>query len=163
MMSEGVEAVGVVVRDILSRRQLLRPIPLGSWEDVVGPQIAARAQPIRLSKGLLVIHAYDSVWKHHLEFLKDEIAAKVNARAQADLVTRVVIKVGEIPAEEGRQELLEGEGSTKRAGKPKGPPHRRKKRVERYDLSESARHLVKTIRDPELRTLARKLLSLFPP
>jgi len=110
---------------------------------------------------VLVVIAHDSVWKHHLELLKDALAEKINGRYPEPVIEKIVVKVGEVPREAPSlnplSESVDKIGSTKgrrAAARKKRPPSRA--------LTDEEKQLVKTLPDPELRAIATRLLKHVP-
>jgi len=56
------------------------------WNDAVGPQIARRAQPIRLRGRTLLIAVSSAPWMQELQLLKRTIQAELNARLSRPLI-----------------------------------------------------------------------------
>lgn len=67
------------------------------WVSIVGEPIASNTWPdqIRYKKLYLLVH--NSVWLHQLTFLKPTLIQKLNQVAGADVVTDIVLKIGELP------------------------------------------------------------------
>jgi predicted nucleic acid-binding Zn ribbon protein len=51
-----------------------------AWDEVVGPQIAAHARPVRVREGVLEVRVDQPVWMQQLQLLKPRILAKLNGR-----------------------------------------------------------------------------------
>ena len=68
-----------------------------NWVSIVGEPIASNTWPdqIRYKKLYLLVH--NSVWLHQLTFLKPTLIQKLNTVAGAELVTDIVLRVGELP------------------------------------------------------------------
>lgn len=68
------------------------------WVSIVGEPIASHTWPdqIRYKKLYLLVH--NSVWLHQLTFLKPTLLHKLNTVAGGELVTEIVLRVGEIPS-----------------------------------------------------------------
>lgn len=68
------------------------------WVSIVGEPIASNTWPdqIRYKKLYLLVH--NSVWMHQLTFLKPTLLQKLNTVAGGELVTDIVLRVGEIPS-----------------------------------------------------------------
>ena len=47
------------------------------WEEIVGPEIAARTRPVHLSRGRLLVECDHDVWRTELSFLKPEILKRI--------------------------------------------------------------------------------------
>ena len=56
------------------------------WADIVGPAIAAHAVAEKISGGVLQVRVDDAVWRAELHLRREEICAKVNARAGEEIV-----------------------------------------------------------------------------
>ncbi len=67
------------------------------WDEVVGAAIAERARPQRLREGVLVVQVSSHTWMQELQFLKDEIRRKLNARLGAALIRDLQFVSGRIP------------------------------------------------------------------
>ena len=67
------------------------------WASIVGEPIASNTWPdqIRYKKLYLLVH--NSVWLHQLTFLKPSLIQKLNGVAGMELITDVVLRVGELP------------------------------------------------------------------
>ncbi|MCX5724857.1 MAG: DciA family protein [Nitrospirae bacterium] len=70
------------------------------WVSIVGEPIASNTWPdqIRYKKLYLLVH--NSVWLHQLTFLKPTLIQKLNQVAGADVVTDIVLRIGELPEAE---------------------------------------------------------------
>lgn len=68
------------------------------WDDAVGPAIAANAQPAAFRGKILIVHVSSSTWIHHLQFLKKDILAKLNAAFGQDRVAEIKFKIGPVVA-----------------------------------------------------------------
>jgi hypothetical protein len=68
------------------------------WASIVGEPIASNTWPdqIRYKKLYLLVH--NSVWLHQLTFLKPTMLHKLNMVTGGELVTDIVLRVGEIPS-----------------------------------------------------------------
>lgn len=67
------------------------------WVSIVGEPIASNTWPdqIRYKKLYLLVH--NSVWLHQLTFLKPTLIQKLNQVAGSEVVTDIVLKIGELP------------------------------------------------------------------
>ena len=48
------------------------------WEEIVGEVLARHARPVRLRRGVLLVHVDDSLWMQELQFLKHDIRDRLN-------------------------------------------------------------------------------------
>ena len=97
----GPEAIGPIVRDIVSRLGIKELVVSSRvfqvWSAVVGAAIAAHAQPHSLREGTLIVHVDSSVWLAQLErFRKRQIREKLNRELPYPMVKRIVLRIGEL-------------------------------------------------------------------
>jgi predicted nucleic acid-binding Zn ribbon protein len=59
------------------------------WEEIVGPEIAARTRPVHLSRGRLLVECDHDVWRTELSFLKPEILKRI-AEVQGEGVVKEI-------------------------------------------------------------------------
>lgn len=72
----------------------------GRWPQIVGPELAAHVQPVRLHGGVLVVRAESSAWATQVRYLSGQLADRANEVLGADSVRRVnvVVTPGDDPA-----------------------------------------------------------------
>jgi hypothetical protein len=79
-----VTMIGTLVTELLGRQGLAGKcreyLAWQVWEEVVGPQIASRAQPVRMRDGVLEVRVEQPVWMQQLQLLKPGILLRLNAR-----------------------------------------------------------------------------------
>jgi predicted nucleic acid-binding Zn ribbon protein len=68
------------------------------WKEVVGPDVAAHAEPTSLREGVLRIRADSPAWATEIGYLAAEIRSRVNAATGASLVTEIRVWTGPPPA-----------------------------------------------------------------
>ncbi|MDA3903959.1 MAG: DUF721 domain-containing protein [Desulfuromusa sp.] len=77
------EKVGSLLKQILGQpgigEQITRHQAWLVWDQLVGEQIAARARPLKLRKGVLEVQVDHPVWMQQLQMLKPKILEKINA------------------------------------------------------------------------------------
>ena len=66
------------------------------WDEVVGEQIARRAQPQRLRDGVLTVAVSSHSWMQELQFLRATICEKLNDRLGSPLISALVLVPGEV-------------------------------------------------------------------
>jgi hypothetical protein len=147
------------VKLFLARHPAFTPNPLGDWNELVGPQVARYAQPHSLKKKVLVVHAFDAIWKHHLDLNKEALLEKINHKRAEPLVEKIRVLVGAIeesdPVLNPNYKLLnEIKAKNVRGKKRKKPPVRR--------LTDEERDLLARLPDPDLRAIGKKLLQRLP-
>jgi hypothetical protein len=115
------------------------------WVSIVGEPIASNTWPdqIRYKKLYLLVH--NSVWMHQLTFLKPTLIQKLNTVAGTELVTDIVLRVGELPEADSGPALPESLRATV------SPPSAAL-------LEEISAH-VTTIQDPILRDRLTELMA----
>ena len=59
------------------------------WEQIVGPEIAARTRPLHLTRGRLLVECDHDVWRTELSFLKPEILKRI-AEVEGDGVVKEI-------------------------------------------------------------------------
>jgi hypothetical protein len=57
----------------------------GRWEELVGPQIAQHARPIRLDSKVLVIEVDDPAWATQIHLLSNEIRTRLALEVGAEV------------------------------------------------------------------------------
>ena len=66
------------------------------WEDVVGPQIAARTRPVRIREGVLEVNVDQPTWMQQLQFMKPKILTQLNAELGKATVKDLYLKRGKV-------------------------------------------------------------------
>ena len=123
------------------------------WPNIVGDPIATHTRPDQIRFKKLYVFVHNSVWLQQLTFLKPVLLEKVNTMAGETLVTEIVLRIGELSAEQ-------------RSSLP--PPTREATRPQPSAelLKEAALHS-QGIQDPALRehlaAVMVQALSLTPP
>ncbi len=105
----------------------------GRWLDIVGPDVAAHAEPTSLRSGVLRIRADSPVWAHEIGYLAEEIKGRTNALLGRAAVAEVRIwsglsktagtgspdrsraTSGEPPASTGHEESADPQSALERA------------------------------------------------
>ena len=68
------------------------------WKEIVGPDMAAHAEPTSLKAGVLRVRADSPAWATEIGYLAAEIQSRVNAVTRAALVKEVRVWTGPPPA-----------------------------------------------------------------
>jgi hypothetical protein len=118
-----------------------------NWVSIVGEPIASNTWPdqIRYKKLYLLVH--NSVWLHQLTFLKPTLLHKLNCVAGGELVTDIVLRVGEIPSRAAAfttTDRIDGNFT-----------------ISEVILAEASSH-ISAIHDPELRLQFTEVISRYP-
>lgn len=66
------------------------------WDEVVGPQIARRARPIRIRDGVLEVRVDQPVWMQQLQLLKPRILTRLNQALGKELLRDLFLRRGAI-------------------------------------------------------------------
>jgi len=69
--------------------KLLETRVLLAWEEAAGP-LACRARPVKIRQGKLEVAVASPVWRMQLNFAKQEIVARLNARAGKEVIGELV-------------------------------------------------------------------------
>ncbi len=98
---EGPEAIGPIVREILSRLGLKELTSHSRifeiWDTVVGPSIALHARPYSFRDGILTVNVDSSVWLAQLErYRKRQIREKLNKELPNPMVKKLIFRFGEL-------------------------------------------------------------------
>jgi hypothetical protein len=114
------------------------------WKEMLGEPIASHTWPdqIRFKKLYLVVR--NSVWLQQLTFLKPTLLAKINAEAGTELITEIVLRVGEIPAHSRETDF-----DTNKTAQPV---------VSEAALTEASAHAA-SVQDPDLRTRLTQVMA----
>lgn len=67
------------------------------WSDVVGAAVAARAEPASYRDGVLSVRVAGAAWMQELQFMKDELRQRLNARLGAELIRDIYFVSGAAP------------------------------------------------------------------
>jgi hypothetical protein len=60
-----------------------------AWPAALGEQLGSRAQPLRLTRGELLVSVPDAVWRQELSLLAPRIIARLNERLGSPVVQRL--------------------------------------------------------------------------
>lgn len=105
--------VGDTLRSLVSRRgwdERLRGASAWSrWEEIVGPDLAARCEPVRLVSGTLTVRAENQVWATQLRYMLPHLRANAESVLGAGTVREVTVVVGRL---QGRDVELPGSSGT---------------------------------------------------
>lgn len=86
---------GDVLAKLVQTRGWERPAAeamlFGSWEKVVGPDIAARSRPVSLVDGELTVEAESTAWATQLRLLNKKILANIGTSVGHNIVTKLRI------------------------------------------------------------------------
>ncbi len=74
------------------------PMPIRDWRSAVGPRIAARARPVAIERGALIVRVATSVWANELSLLAPELLKRLNEYGLA--VDALRFRVGALDLED---------------------------------------------------------------
>jgi predicted nucleic acid-binding Zn ribbon protein len=63
------------------------------WDDMVGPGIAAHAQPVSLKRGVLVVNVDTNAWATQLRYMTTELVAKCCEELGEGAVKQIEVRV----------------------------------------------------------------------
>lgn len=72
------------------------------WDEVVGPALAPRCEPVRVAGGTLVIRAATAVWATELRYLGPQVLVNVATVLGSDKVAQVRMVVGPLERDVSR-------------------------------------------------------------
>ncbi len=62
------------------------------WQEIAGPAVASRTQPIRLVDGVLHVRADDPVWRQELILRREELRKLINSAFREPLIVAIVVR-----------------------------------------------------------------------
>jgi predicted nucleic acid-binding Zn ribbon protein len=71
------------------------------WADIVGPELAAHTEPVRLHGGVLVLRVDSPAWATQVRYLTGDIAGRVNAVLGEGSVERITLVTGALQGVDG--------------------------------------------------------------
>ncbi|OHB26342.1 MAG: hypothetical protein A2X84_09600 [Desulfuromonadaceae bacterium GWC2_58_13] len=92
--------MGSLIVDMLQKRGLEDKVreyrTWQIWDETVGPQIAARARPVRIREGVLEIRVDQPVWMQQLQLMKPKILGRLNERLGGGILKDLFLRQGRI-------------------------------------------------------------------
>lgn len=67
------------------------------WSRSVPPRILEHARPVRISRGVLIVHVSSSVWANELHYLSDDLLARLREAAPTSRIEKIRFQVGPLP------------------------------------------------------------------
>jgi hypothetical protein len=90
--------VGSLINDLLEKRGLEDKVreyrTWQIWDETVGPQIAARARPVRIRDGVLEIRVDQPIWMQQLQLMKPKILTRLNERLGGGILKDIFMRRG---------------------------------------------------------------------
>lgn len=118
------------------------------WDQLVGKQIAARARPQRLRRGVLEVRVDHPVWMQQLHLLKPQILRKINARLPTAGITDIYLR-----------QARQGSLLPNKVKPDREPPPWQQQELSRGDR-QAIEAALAPIKDEELKLRFRTLLTL---
>lgn len=92
--------LGQVLTRVVARLGLDRNLDdyriLQAWDEVVGPLVAANAQPTRLDARRLVVAVRNTTWMQELTLLRKELCRRLNGWMGREVVGEIFLVIGKI-------------------------------------------------------------------
>lgn len=66
------------------------------WDSAVGDVVSKNAKPAAFKGRILLVYVTSSTWVHQLQFLKEEIIAKLNKSLGKTLIDDLKFKIGPV-------------------------------------------------------------------
>jgi hypothetical protein len=67
------------------------------WSRSVPARIVAHARPVRLHRGILIVHVSSSVWANELHYLSDDLLLRLRAHVPDAKIEKIRFQVGPLP------------------------------------------------------------------
>lgn len=67
------------------------------WSRSVPPRIVEHARPVRLTRGVLIVHVSSSVWANELHYLTDDLLTRLRQHAPESRIEKIRFQVGPLP------------------------------------------------------------------
>ena len=74
------------------------------WSRSVPPRIVEHARPVRLTRGVLIVHVSSSVWANELHYLTDDLLTRLREYAPESRIEKIRFQVGPLPDIPKRQQ-----------------------------------------------------------
>jgi predicted nucleic acid-binding Zn ribbon protein len=111
-----------ITRRIGAPRAELLAAVFARWEQLVGPDIAAHAQPRSLRDGVLVVIADQPAWATQLRYMAAELLDRIRAETAAEEIAEIQIRVGPPTTSEDRDERRRNGRRGGSRGRSESPP-----------------------------------------
>jgi hypothetical protein len=67
------------------------------WSRAVPPRIVEHARPVKLVRGVLLVHVSSSVWANELHYLTDDLLSRVRQQLPTIRIEKIRFQVGPLP------------------------------------------------------------------
>jgi predicted nucleic acid-binding Zn ribbon protein len=89
------QPLGELINRLVKTRGWQRPTAeariFGTWEQLVGPELAAHCRPVRLNEAELTIEAESTAWATQLRGLTGSLMARIGAELGRDVIRRIQV------------------------------------------------------------------------
>lgn len=90
------QSLGSVIKEYLKENNFDRKLAeveiIGSWEDIIGKQIARATSTIFIKDGTLHLHLKSSIVRNELLMMRSDIIRAINQRAGFEIVKSIILK-----------------------------------------------------------------------
>ncbi len=104
-INAGMQGLGKFLGDSLKAHKLEAKIKeqtaLLVWDEIVGKQVSAAAQPEFITEGKLFVTTKSPVWANELTFMKADIMSRLNKRLGGKVIKEIIFKVGRVSRSRG--------------------------------------------------------------
>ena len=83
--------IAAVVADLGLGDKLLEAQACLAWNEAVGPALARHTQPVRVRHGRLEVEVPSAVWRHQLNFMKQDIVTRINHALGQEVLEDLVL------------------------------------------------------------------------
>ena len=92
------ESVGTLLKGVYpAPDQLDAARVFAWWSRAVPSRIVANARPVKLSRGVLVVHVSSSVWANELHYLASDLLDEVRKHVPRSRIEKIRFQVGPLP------------------------------------------------------------------
>jgi hypothetical protein len=113
------------------------------WDEAVGPQISARAQPLSFQAGLLWVVVQNAAWMQELQFQAETLMDALNRNVGSAMVREIRFRQGRF--------------SPRKTNTPPAEPDLLESSPPPPETVDSVREYARRIQDPELREIAERI------
>ncbi|HHY13894.1 MAG TPA: DUF721 domain-containing protein [Thermoanaerobacterales bacterium] len=94
------EKIKNILTETLKKRRFHKKVKenlvLVHWREIVGDELVRHTEPSYIKNGILFVNVANSMWAHHLTFLKREIIGKINNKVGKRIVRDIRFRSGNI-------------------------------------------------------------------
>jgi len=92
------ESIGKLLKGVYPAPDQLEAAKVFAWwSRSVPPRILDHARPVRLARGVLIVHVSSSVWANELHYLSDDLLKRLREAAPTTGIERIRFQVGPLP------------------------------------------------------------------